>query len=84
VWHFSDEATLLKDCQLVDKLLVQLSTRRPIARNQAVKMLIEIALYPPVSPIFGATVKPDLDFIAPNDVSLLKENIKQVFCCRKI
>ena len=75
---------LLKDCQLVNKLLVQLSTQKPIARNQAAKLLIETALYPPVSPIFGATVKPDPDVITTNNTSLLKENIKQVTFYKKI
>lgn len=49
-----------------------------IARIQAIRLLIETALYSPISTAFGAIVKPDPDTVIPAEVSLLKENIKQV------
>lgn len=49
-----------------------------IARNQATRLLIEIAINPPVSPVFGAIIKPDFNSLYSTELSLLKENIKQV------
>lgn len=69
---------LLKNCQLVNNLLSKICLFNNIARNQAVRLLIETALHPPVSPAFGAIVKSDPDALLQPDVSLLKENIKQV------
>lgn len=74
----TDNTNQLKDCQLANNLLIKICLLSNVARNQACRLLVEIALYPPVSPIFGAIIKPDIDCIYPSEVSLLKENIKQV------
>lgn len=74
---FVDYTSQLKGCQLANTLLTKCCLLSNVARNQATRLLVELAVYPPVSPIFGAVVKPAID-INYNDMSLLKENIKQV------
>lgn len=75
---FSDDTNQLKACQLAINLLTTCCLLCNVARNQATRLLIEIAINPPVSPVFGAVIKPDPNSLYSAELSLLKENIKQV------
>lgn len=66
----------------MNKLLIKVSVPYPYAKVYALRLLVETALFPPTSVIFGATIKSDVTTKSDSEKPLWKINVDQVmFLC---
>lgn len=72
-----DETKKQKYGKLVNKLLIKVSVPYPYAKVYALRLLVETALFPPTSVIFGATIKSDVTTKSDSEKPLWKINVDQ-------